>query len=265
VDRRLGRRRRAVARDRGRRRGTIILLTVLVLAVTALFLWARSSSVFGVKNVLASETTHVKQADIRKVVADLRGVSLLKLSTGDLERALSSLPYVRSAEVYRRFPNTLEIRVSEYRPCALLRPADGTQWLVADDGMVLEKLHGDSRALNGTKLTPLVPSFSISPRLGERLSPEDMKKLGGALLLSSLLQDKQTADRLPSMSRIAVSAQGELTAELSEGGEVRLGEGRRLKDKLTVVSQIIEQYLRDGKVLVYVDASTPDRVVAKSK
>jgi cell division septal protein FtsQ len=240
------------------------VLIAVVLVLTGVFLWARSSSVFGVKQVLASETEHVSQAQIRSVVGDLRGVSLLRLSTGGLERAFSSLSYVRSAQVYRRFPNTLEVRISEYQPCALLHLSAADQWLAADDGMVLEKVR-DAAGTAASSFVPVVPLFTVSPHVGERLSVDVMKKLSGALSLSTLLQDKELVSGLPAMSRITVSTQGELTVELTGGGELRLGEGQRLKDKLTVVSLIIQQYLRDGKVLEYVDASIPDRVVAKSK
>ena len=69
-----------------------------------------------------------------------RGVSLLKLSTGAIEKRLTRLPYVRSVQVYRDFPHTLEIRLVEYEPVARVRAAEGKVWLVADDGRLLEKI-----------------------------------------------------------------------------------------------------------------------------
>jgi hypothetical protein len=52
---------------------------------------------------------------------------------------------------------------------------------------------------------------------------------------------------------------------LDGGAELRLGDPVELKDKLTVAAQIIEQYLRDGKQLLYVDVSVPSRAVAKPR
>jgi hypothetical protein len=52
---------------------------------------------------------------------------------------------------------------------------------------------------------------------------------------------------------------------LDGGTELRLGTPTDLEQKMTVAADIIQQYLRDGKTLEYVDASAADRVAVKAE
>ena len=52
-----------------------------------------------------------------------------------------------------------------------------------------------------------------------------------------------------------MSAGGDVVVHLAGGTELRLGVPTDLKQKMTVAADIIQEYLRDGKTLEYVDAS----------
>ncbi len=118
MDKRVRERRRQVNRERGRRRAGLIFLVALVVVAVVAFLWLRSSSVFAVEAVTASATQHVTEEQIAEAAAGARGQSLLKVSTGDIENALSDLPYARTVHVYRKFPNGLDVEIEEYEPAA---------------------------------------------------------------------------------------------------------------------------------------------------
>jgi len=254
MDRRVLERRRSVSRQRGHRRATPVFVFVGVLILVALFLWLRSSDVFAVKRVTSTATEHVTPGEISRATAGARGVSLLRLSTGAIENTLSALPYVRSVEVHRRFPNTLDIKLLEYEPAARLRAANGDLWLVAADGRALEK--------TSTTVLPLVVSAaSVSPVAGKRVA----NAIIAALPVAALLRDKDTATSLPPTARIFVAATGEVIVALKDGAELRLGEPTQLKQKLTAAAAVIEQCLRVGKEVQYVDASVPDRVAVNAK
>ncbi|MFH0916751.1 MAG: FtsQ-type POTRA domain-containing protein [bacterium] len=254
MDRRVRDRRRSINRQRGHRRATLFIALLGVLVLAALFLWLRSSDVFAVKRVTATAVEHVTPSEISRATADARGVSLLRLSTSAIAERLAELPYVRSVEVYRRFPNTLDIRLVEYEPAARLRAEDGDLWLLAGDGRALEK----SAA---TGLPVVVPDVHVSPLAGKRVP----NQIIAALPVAALLRSEDRATSLPPVDRIVVSPTGQVTVVLKDGAELRLGEPVQLKQKLMVASTIIEQYLRDGKQLEYVDARVPDRVAVNAK
>ena len=254
MDRRMRERRSSVKRQRGRRRGTLLIVGLAMLAVAGLFVWLRSSEVFAVKRITYTTVQHLTNEDISRATAGVRGTNLLRLSTGEIEERLAEFPYVRSVEIHRRFPETLDISLVEYEPVARIQGKDGGVWLVAIDGRVLEK-----RSVAGLPL--VVPVGRVNPVPGETLPGAIVR----ALPVAELLANKEIAASLPAFDQIRVSADGEVMVEFDSGTELRLGRPTELKQKLTVAATIIERCLRDGKQLDYLDASTPDRVAVNQK
>lgn len=235
-----------------------MLIAVLVIAAAVLFLWLRSSDVFAVRRITATAPQSVTQEELSQATLGALGVSLLRLSTDEIEAHLCDLPYVRSAEVHRGFPDTLEVRLSEYEPVARLRSAEGEDvWLVADDGRILEK----ARAPRGVNLPLIVSTAEIAPELGTRVTGAVVK----ALLLVYLVGDEESSGNLPPVRQIVVSAAGALALELEGGTEIRVGEPSKLEQKLMVAADIVEQYSRDGVRVEYVDVTSPERAAVKAK
>lgn len=257
MDSKVRERRRVVHRERGRRRAAPIFLCVLVVVAAVLFLWLRSSSVFAVEEVTASPTHHVTERQIAEAVAASRGVSLLRVSTGSIERSLGGLPYVRNIHVYRKFPHGLEIRMEEYEPVARVQSGDGNVWLVSDDGRLLEKV-----ALHASSPLPLiVAATQFQARAGGTIP----QLVLAAVPVVELLQAADVSSRLPVVDHVTVSTGGDVVVLLQGGTELRLGEASDLKQKITLAADLIQTYLRLGKALEYVDASAVDRVAVKPK
>lgn len=257
MDRRVRERRRLVNREHGRRRAGLIFLCVLAVVAVALFLWLRSSAVFAVEEVSAPVTHHITQEQIADAVSAVRGVSLLKVSTGAIEKTLEALPYVRSIHVYRRFPNRLEIRLQEYEPVARVRAGDGKVWLVANDGRLLEK----TGAQGASPLPLIIPAERFA---GQAAATAPLIVVA-TLPVALLLQTSEVASILPPVEQVSVSSGGDVVVHLQGGTQLRLGAPTDLKQKMMVAAKIIQDYLRDGKTLEYVDASAPDRVAVKAQ
>jgi cell division septal protein FtsQ len=250
-------RRRSVNRQRGRRRMSLIFPLVVLVCAGALFLWLRSSDVFAVHTIAVSSTERVTEEQIADVTADVFGESLLRLSTGDIEEALLTLPYVSFAEVHRRFPNTLEINVLEYDPVARLQVESGGVWLVSEDGRVLE----GAEASRFDDLPLVVPALSFSPAAGEQVPGAIVAALPAAIFL----QTEEMRERLPAVEGIRISAAGDVVVVVAGGVELRLGQPSGLEQKLTVAAKILDRCRTNGEEVEYVDASVPDRVAVKPK
>ena len=257
MDNKVRERRRLVNRERGRRRAGLIFVCVLALVAVVLFLWLRSSSVFAVEHVTAPVTRHVTEQQIADAVSDARGVSLLKVSTGSIEKALGGLPYVRSIHAYRKFPHTIEIRIEEYDPVARLQTVDGKAWLVSDSGRLLEAAGTQS----GSSLPLVVTATPFQARAGGDIPPVVL----AALPVAELLRTTAVSSALPALDHLTVSTGGEVVVHLQGGAELRLGEPVDLKQKIMVATELVQKYLRDGKTLEYVDASAADRPAVKAK
>jgi cell division septal protein FtsQ len=254
MDKRVRQRRQRVSRERGRRRAAVIVVCLAVVAAAGLFVWLRSSDVFAVETVTADAVSHIAEEQIAEAAASALGESLLALSTGPIEEELSALPYVRSARLLRRFPNTLHIRVVEHEPAARVQGSDGTIWLVSSDGRVLEKRSGSG-----------LPLFVWASRLEIEAGDQLPAIVADALPLCALMGEIEGVEGLPALHHVSIALTGEVVMHLAREVELRLGAPTELKQKLTVASTIIQPYLRDGRRVQYVDASVRDRVAVKAE
>lgn len=257
MDERIRDRRRSVGRQRGRRRAWFVVPLLLLVIAAILFVWLRSSSVFAVRAITATATERVTEEDISAATAPALGVSLLKLSTGPIEKALLALPYVRSAEVYRGFPHTLEVRLVEYQPVARLQTPEGQIWLVSEDGRALERITPP----RGYSLPLVVPANPTSPVAGDTVS----EAIVAALPVVTLLMSPDAGGDVPDAKQVMVAAAGEVTVVLADGSELRLGRPTELEQKLMVAGDIFQQCLRNNKPVEYVDVSVPSRPAVKPK
>jgi cell division septal protein FtsQ len=256
MDRKVRERRQALSRERGHRRAGWVAVAACLLIVLALFLWLRSSDVFAVKRVTATALQHVTTQEVEKATAKARGVSLLRLGLGDIKKQLLQLPYVRSVSLHRGFPNTLEVSLKEYEPVACVQSTDGNRWLVSGDGRVLEKKTDEALPL-------LVPESRVDLQAGGNLPSAVSEALP---IVGALAENAAGEDALPKVTKVAISQGGEVTLQLTGPIELRLGDPQQaLKQKLKVAGTIIQQYLRDGKPLRYVDARVPERVAVKAQ
>jgi cell division protein FtsQ len=261
MDDRIRDRRRSIIRQQGRRRVGLVFIAVLVVVAAVLFVWLRSSDVFAVRRITATATASVTQSQISQATSSALGVSLLRVSTKSIEEKLAALPYVRSVEVYRDFPNTLEVRLVEYQPVARLRTGSGAVWLVSEDGRVLAEATSASLA----SLPLVVPSSPVSPAAGDQLPRAIAQALPLVTLLGANGTESGLKGSLPSVKEVDISAAGEIVLGMNGGPELRLGDPTGLQRKLTVAGAIIQQCLRDGKQLQYVDVSAPERPAVKAK
>ena len=79
---------------------------------------------------------YTKQSDIIDAVGAGYGTPLLALSLPDIQHNLQQLGWVETAQVARRFPNIIEISLTERRPLALLQTTGGHR-LIDEGGHII--------------------------------------------------------------------------------------------------------------------------------
>lgn len=135
-----------------------------------------------------------------------------------LQRALGERPWVREAQLRRRWPGTLVVAVTEHRPVARWRPGASGDWrMVSERGAIFRPGEANTQGL---------------PRLeGPRARLGDLRERLTAL--------GRRLDEGPPVSELAVDARGDWTARLAERVTVRFGRdnwSRRL-DRLARVDR----------------------------
>jgi hypothetical protein len=223
-----------------------------VAALALLYLGARETPVFAVRDIEVSGGTAAVRQAVEEAARPVEGTSLVALDGSSLVDELEALPTVRSVTYDRAFPSTLRIFVRPELPLAVLK-LGADRWLLSPRGRVIRSYEGDP--------TERYPAFRLAPRANVRpgafIGDLEARTILGAL--ASLPRgfpariDKVSLDH------------GELTMDLEApwgSPQVRLGEAVDLRVKLAVASLLIRSLSAGDRGEVrYLDVSVPERSV----
>ena len=240
TDPRISRRRKAVARTKRRRiAGAFLALAILAGAIWAAF-W---SPLLAVSKVQVAGARHTSTADIR-AAADLGADdNLLLVSTGTVANAVERLPWVAEAEVHRKLPGTVRIRIEERTAALAVTIASGT-WTIDATGRVLEEgaVEENMPTLTGAVLGALEPGTQIRA---------DEVRAGLAVWRS--LKKKVRAH----VASVVAPARERIALALRDGTIVRYGGADHLKSKNEVLGALLARLAAEGRSATYIDISVP--------
>lgn len=241
TDPRIRRRRKDVARDKKRKVvGLLVTAGVVVLLVWTAF-WSPLLRVRDVKLTGARHTTPNEVAAAAGLGSD---DNLLLLSADDVAAAARELPWVADAEVQRRLPGTVKVKVVERRPALVVSLGEGAHWTIDANGHVL----AEGRAEPGLPVVGGVEVGSIEP--GVKVDAPVMREV---LSTWRSLPKKLAADVeaifAPTLERISFT--------LVDGTQVRYGAAERLDAKNEVLLAVRKQLVEEGRAASYIDVRVP--------
>ncbi|HEV2757063.1 MAG TPA: FtsQ-type POTRA domain-containing protein [Actinomycetota bacterium] len=241
TDPRIRRRRNDVARGRKRK----LLTVVITLAVLALATWgAFWSPLLSVRDVKLTGATHTTAAEVAAAAGLGPDDNLLLLSAGEVVEAARSLPWVADAEVERRLPGTVKVKVVERKPALVLSLGVAARWTIDAHGHVLAA----GQTEPGLPVIGDVEVGDIKP--GKRLSGAVIDEVLATWrsLPKKLASDVQ-AIFAPSLERISFT--------LVDGTQVRYGAAERLDAKNEVLLALRKRLAEEGRLALYVDVRVP--------
>lgn len=232
------------------------LTTAAMIAAAALsFLyygWFRDSSLVQVRDVSVVGLTGPESARVReRLKAAGLGMTTLHVRTGDLRRAVSSEPSIRSLTAKPDFPHGLRIDVTENRPVGAIAIPGSGRVPIAGNGTLMP---GDSDNAPVPELR--VPGATRVSRDGTstaRLADDRAAPLVrvAAAAPPALLQRAATIERRRGEGIVVV---------LREGPRLMFGDTSRLADKWRAAAGVLAS--RDSRGASYVDLRLADRPVA---
>lgn len=190
----------------------------------------------------------VSESDIRDIVDEQAGRSLVLVNTGEMTERMSSIPGVTSATATKRWPHGLAVAVESQRPAAMLKVTGGDSMTAVDSqARVLNSVPGAS-----AEGIPVIEVKDVSASLKKRAVKETLK------VLDSLPESMRN-----SITKVSADTQDSITTELN-GGEHKIvwGDSSDMKLKKAVVDKI----LSDPNVIgdkTEVDVSAPLRPVLR--
>ena len=240
TDPRIRRRRNDVARGK-KRKFLTVLITLLVLAGAT---WAAFwSPLLSVRDVKLTGATHTTAAEVAAAAGLGPEDNLLLLSAGEVVDAARSLPWVADAEVERRLPGTVKVKVVERKP-ALVLSLSTARWTIDAHGHVLATGQSEPGL-------PVVGGVEVGEiETGTRLTAAVMDEVLAAWRsLPKKLASEVQAVFAPSLERISFT--------LVDGTQVRYGAAERLAAKNEVLVALRKRLAEEGRLTSYIDVRVP--------
>lgn len=240
-----------VRRQEGRRRFRVLIGVTTVAVLGSAGSWAVTDSpLFDLDRVVVEGAVHTTAAEARFASGLRRGQALLDVDEKAAVKGVETLPWVQVAQVSRRWPGEVRIRVVEREPVAVAvaaTEAGPTAVVVDRTGRVLE--WADTAPPGLPVLTGLPPAGPP----GSSLAPGGVATLAVAVALPAELRAR-TLGLAP-----AAGDGGEVEMSLSPEGTVRLGPPEDLDRKFTAIRAVLAQV--DVHNLSVLDVRRPDSPV----
>ena len=220
MDPRIRARRVEVRRTEVRRRRRVFLSSLALVGVLGGGFGLTRSALFDVDSIKIAGRERAPRDDVLEAAGLADRTQLTDVEPGHIEARLERLPWVRSAQVERRWPGTIAISLVEHRPVAIAPTGDA--WAEID-------AEGDVLAINDSP-DPTLPILDgvEAVGVGERVGAV------GAVRVASLLP----AALRPLVS--SVRAEGDsVELLLQPRGRAVLGAPVDLGEKLTAIQTVL--------------------------
>lgn len=241
TDPRIRRRRDDVARGRKRK----LLGALGSLGAVALLVWtAFWSPLLSVRDVKLAGARHTTPEDVAAAAGLGPDDNLLLLSADEVVDAARTLPWVADAEVERRLPGTVKVKVVERRPALVFSLGDAARWTIDARGHVLAA----GQAEPGLPVVAGVEVGEIRPGL----------KLDSPVIREVLTAWRSLPKKLArDVQAIFASSLERISFTLVDGTQVRYGAAERLDAKNEVLLAVRKKLAEDDRAAVYIDVRVP--------
>lgn len=224
-----------------KRRNRALLVAAFIVVLGACVWVAFFSPLLDVKNVRVVGSKHTSESDVLTATG-IRGRNLLLVSTGGLERAIASLPWVAEAKVDRILPDTVRVTIEERKPALVIEGLKGA-WTVDGDGRVLQKGRvPDLPVLEAAVTGSLEPGADVTH--------------DGALAVLRMWRSLPRKLRLNIVAIFAPSSE-RISFSLSDRTLVRYGSAHMLTAKRRVLEALLERLKGQGRRAAYIDVRVP--------
>lgn len=117
------------------KRGSKILAIVLALFVIVLVILFFRSSLSKVTEIQVFGLHHLSEAEVKEALGIVPGDSFFIPASGKLAANVAALPVVKHAEVLKKFPGVVEVRVQEHAEVAMQLRSGGELAVVLENGL----------------------------------------------------------------------------------------------------------------------------------
>lgn len=252
-------------RRRARRGGAPTVLVLLCVLVAVVAIITAMTIFFKVRDFTLTGQTRYSKEELVAASGIQTGDNLILFDKfGAIDRIFDACPYLDTVQMRRRYPDKIEIIVTECVPIAVIDdlpgimpdPKDGEKtvpvggtgwWLMDKDGKLLERAH----ASDYPELTRITGITMLEPKIGQKAKflQEDVQKP-----LFLLLNTAKDDGILQDIGGVDLSQQYDIRFDYLGRFQVKLGSTEQLEKKLRALHEITENKL-GGNVRGTLDVS----------
>ncbi len=247
MDPRIRERRVAVTRQLGRRRLRVLVVAGALCAAAAIALVVLHSGLFSAQHIEVQGSVHTGSATVIGVAGLSQHPPLIDLSPSEISARLERLPWIQSATVDVRWPDSVVVKIAERKPVATI--ATGSKVALIDgSGRVLAYVGQPppstvSLQVAGSTRPPGAPGASVPS--------SDAAALTVASSVPPLLEGRVRAVR--------TGARGSVSLDLGDGISASLGTLSQLPEKFEALASLLTGAQIKAPALI--DLTVPDEPV----
>lgn len=251
------------------RKGLIIGIVLAVLAIViavGIFILSRTD-LFPVTKITVSGVHHLTDQETAELASVPEGTTLLNVDAGGIEGRLESNPWILDATIERRFPDTLNLNITEREIVAVVDVViddnDNQQtWALASDGTWLMQIP-DRNSDEGKQLAPQVyedvdAALHISS-VPYGSVPEAGSQCNNPNITNALaIIDGMSTELADQVKSVSAASSDSTVLTLHNGVEIAFGDSSDIRDKERVCLELMEQH--PGKI-AYINVRTVNKPI----
>lgn len=251
------------------RKGLIIGIVLAVLAIVVavgIFILSRTD-MFPVTKITVSGVHHLTDQETAELASVPEGTTLLNVDAGGIEGRLESNPWILDASIERRFPDTLNLNITEREIVAVVDVViddnDNQQtWALASDGTWLMQIP-DRNSTEGQQLAPQVyedvdAALHISS-VPYGAVPEAGSQCNNPNITNALaIIDGMSTELADQVKSVSAASSDSTVLTLDNGVEIAFGDSSDIRDKERVCLELMEQH--PGKI-AYINVRTVNKPI----
>lgn len=245
--------------------GIVLALLAIVIAA-GIFILSRTD-LFPVTKITVSGVHHLTDQETAELASVPEGTTLLNVDTGGIEGRLESNPWILDATIERRFPDTLNLNITEREIVAVVDVViddnDNQQtWALASDGTWLMQIP-DRNSDEGKQLAPQVyedvdAALHISS-VPYGSVPEAGSQCNNPNITNALaIIDGMSTELADQVKSVSAASSDSTVLTLQNGVEIAFGDSSDIRDKERVCLELMEQH--PGKI-AYINVRTVNKPI----
>lgn len=251
------------------RKGLIIGIVLAVLAIVVavgIFILSRTD-MFPVTKITVSGVHHLTDQETAELASVPEGTTLLNVDAGGIEGRLESNPWILDASIERRFPDTLNLNITEREIVAVVDVViddnDNQQtWALASDGTWLMQIP-ERNSTEGQQLAPQVyedvdAALHISS-VPYGAVPEAGSQCNNPNITNALaIIDGMSTELADQVKSVSAASSDSTVLTLDNGVEIAFGDSSDIRDKERVCLELMDQH--PGKI-AYINVRTVNKPI----